>query len=380
MNLHVVEMSSVHHWQDNRIFRRDSRSLARSGHRVTLLAAGGPLDEVIDGVHVIADAPRGGRVRRLALGLPALLRRALRVNPDVYHLHDPELGVLIPFLRRRGAAVVYDAHEDLPSQILAKPYLPVAVRPLLAWLSVLFLRVLDRSTDQVVAATPTVARRFTSASTTVVHNYPEILDAPALVDVPEVRDEAIYVGRVSRTRGITTLLDAVERASLPESWRVSVIGPWASEELRTEARRHPAADRFDIVGPVHPLAARARMDQARVGLALLHPTPAYRDALPTKLFEYMAAGLPVIASDFPRWREIVEPSGCGLLVDPEDPGAVADALLQIASEPDRAREMGERGREAVARLYSWRREESRLLSAIEDAARHRGSGFSGRRS
>jgi glycosyltransferase involved in cell wall biosynthesis len=93
----------------------------------------------------------------------------------------------------------------------------------------------------------------------------------------------------------------------------------------------------------------------------LHPIRTYLDSLPVKMFEYMAAGIPVIASDFPLWREIVVGHKCGICVDPMDPRAIACAIDYLVAHPDVAREMGENGRRAARERYNWGHEEKRLL-------------------
>jgi glycosyltransferase involved in cell wall biosynthesis len=108
------------------------------------------------------------------------------------------------------------------------------------------------------------------------------------------------------------------------------------------------------------------MARARAGLVVLHPVPKYLEATPTKLFEYMSAGIPVIASDFPAWRSIVEGHDCGLSVDPCDPAAIADAIRLLIDDEAGARRMGENGRRAVLEHYGWTAERDKLL-ALYDA-------------
>jgi glycosyltransferase involved in cell wall biosynthesis len=98
------------------------------------------------------------------------------------------------------------------------------------------------------------------------------------------------------------------------------------------------------------------------GLVTLLPLPSYLDALPIKMFEYMSAELPVIASSFPLWRDIVERTGCGVCVDPTDPAAIAQAVRGYLDDPARVAQAGQAGRQAVLSTYHWPVAERELLA------------------
>jgi glycosyltransferase involved in cell wall biosynthesis len=358
----VVHLSTVHPWHDHRILRRECRSLARAGYDVQLLAVGDSPREV-DGVRVKPLAATRRR-RRLLVGVPRALRLALRQRAAVYHLHDPELGLGIPLLRLRGARVVYDAHEDLPAQILDKSYLPRASRPVLAIAARALCWFIDLTSDHVITATPTIARRFPRTSTTVLYNYPDLDDVAASLDQAGPRhDSAVYLGAITAARGVGQVVDAIALTPRTVLNRLLLIGPCPETGLIERLSDRPGWARVDYSGRLERQEAWALMASARLGLVVFQPTRAHRDALPNKIFEYMAAGIPVVASNFPAWRQVIGGTGCGLLVDPTDPRAIAAAIQEIASDPDRAREMGQRGRRAVRERFNWAGQ-SQLLERV----------------
>jgi glycosyltransferase involved in cell wall biosynthesis len=199
----------------------------------------------------------------------------------------------------------------------------------------------------------------------VLHNYPEILsDANGTIPFTSRRDTVVYAGALTAERGATQMVDAIAEASL-DGWVLELVGPHCPVILTGQLAARPGWSHVENIGVVQPLEARRLMSTAKAGMVLFQPTPAHLEALPNKIFEYMAAGLPVIASDFPLWRSIIEPIGCGLLVDPTSPEAIARALRELARDPARAETMGERGRQAVLRGLNWSSEERALLDVYD---------------
>jgi glycosyltransferase involved in cell wall biosynthesis len=272
-------------------------------------------------------------------------------------------------LRLSGARVVYDVHEDVPKQLLSKPWLPKAARAPLSRLIAGLQYLLTRGCyNAIVAATPSIATQFPTRMTEIVQNFPLLgeLGSSTRDSVP-MRDrppEVLYVGAISRIRGV---IENVTAAGLLENKdaRLILAGTFDAPGLEEEARALPGWSRVDYLGHQPRQAVAARMARARAGIVLFLPEPNHVEAQPNKMFEYMSAGLPVIASDFPLWRQIIDGAGCGIVVDPEDPVAIAKAIDWILTHPDEAEAMGKRGQQAVQEVYNWQAEEKKLLALYE---------------
>jgi glycosyltransferase involved in cell wall biosynthesis len=285
----------------------------------------------------------------------------------VYHLHDPELllvGIALKLLAR--ASVVYDVHEDYPLQVLAKSWIPRSLRPVVAGL-VRFLEPLAaRQFDAVVTAGEDIARRFHKKAS-IIHNYPILYHdgngAPPLRLARECL-ALIYIGGISRERGAIEMIKAMRL--LPDSVTLTLVGRFSDPSLQEQVESMSGARRVRFLGWLPQREVQVHLGKADVGLVCFHPSPNHMFPRSNKLFEYMEAGLPVVASDFPLWRAIIEEVGCGLLVDPQDPGAIASAISRLRDSPEERKRMGDNGRKAVLERYNWEREGAILLELYEE--------------
>jgi hypothetical protein len=351
----IVHLTTLHAPRDVRIFVKEARSQAAAGHEVHVVAPGASGAEEGVELHDLGartDAGLGALQGRLR----AAWRAARRLRADVYHLHEPELIPLGVALKATGARVVYDAHEETPLEVRAlHPDRPVLGRSLsLGWS--LAEKVTAATADGVVAATPSIARRFPPRKTVVVRNFPTAEEVERFAGGgphAERTPNVVYLGGLTEIRGAREMAAAIDRVRHPGT-RLVLAGPGATEV---------AGDRIDARGWLPREGVAEVLLEARVGLLVLHPVPAHLESLPIKLFEYMAAGIPVVASDFPSWRELV--GDAGLLVDPYDVGAIATAIDALLEDPEAAQAMGARGREAVREHYGWEAEAERLLSLYE---------------
>jgi glycosyltransferase involved in cell wall biosynthesis len=218
----------------------------------------------------------------------------------------------------------------------------------------------------VVSAEPAGAGRFRHPDVVVVQNWPRP-DEIRPGTVPHDRREplVVYVGSITATRGALEMARAVSLLAPASPARLELAGPLAPPELEHDIRAMAGTGRLDLLGYRDRAAVRSLLARARVGLVVLHPTAQYLATQPVKLFEYMAAGIPYVASDFPLWRELADDSRSGLFVDPRDPAAIAGALSALLDHPADAARMGARGREHVERVLSWDAEAPKLLGLYE---------------
>lgn len=371
--LQTLHLATAHAATDPRIAEKECRTLAEAGHDVAFVVPH-DLDETVNDVRVLAvPRPRDGRDRLLRT-TRAVVRRAIaeaRSPATVFHVHEAELLPFVLPLAARGRRVVYDAHEDTPRQTFHQAWVPGPLRrPVGAGYAALEA-LAGRLCVGVVAATPTIADRYPAAKTSLVRNFP-ILDATPAGPLAAREPLVAYVGAVTVARGAEEMVRAA--ALLPDVARLALAGTPFPAALPGRLAALPGADRTDLLGPLARPDVAALLARARVGLVVLHRTPQYVDAYPTKLFEYMAAGLPVVASDVPLWRSVVEGAGCGLLVDPLDPAAIAAACTRLLADPALAERMGEAGRAAAHERFSWRGEGERLVAFYDAVAAGRPPG------
>jgi glycosyltransferase involved in cell wall biosynthesis len=368
-DMRVTHISIVHKPLDTRIFRKQCRALVAAGHEVHLVV-GGPPAQQLQGVRlhrISLDSGRPPARQQWARFLRAA-GHALRLRPSIYHLHDPHLIPLGVLLKLFGCAVVYDVHEDYPGHARSKLH----ARPVRGRVKAGMWRVLERvaarTLDRFVCASPALTQGFPPARTVVVRNLPIHRDfaiAAADDSVLPYRarpNRVVYTGYMHEIRGLWDLASALQLLPADLDCNVRLVGAFRPPKLIEEVRLHPGWERMDPVRwQPHEQIVRELL-AARIGLILLHPLPNHHDPLRSnKLFEYMAAGIPVVATDLPAWRQIVHDVGCGLVVDVHDPSAIAASIQWLLEHPEEAEAMGERGKAAVWREFNWDGDELRLL-------------------
>jgi glycosyltransferase involved in cell wall biosynthesis len=351
----VCMLSSVHSADDIRIVEKEARTLSGSGYAVTVVARPPVARDPGEIEFKVIDLPAVARWKRPWMIGRAAVALARSAAPDIVQFHDPEL---IPFaltLKRQGCKVIYDVHEDVPADIYSKTWIPSLLHPIVARGAEMVERTTARRFDAIVAATPAIADRFRGygARVLVVRNSVRLDEFVKPSLETKRRRQAVYIGHASFNRGLVEMVEACAAAQLPLVLAGSVGVGEAAWIQKSSA---------DVLcrGKLGRSEIAHLLNESLIGLCLFQTEPNHLYAMPTKIFEYMAAGLPVISSDLPRSKEIVEAAACGFALSLDNPKVLADTLSMLAADPARAIELGLAGRAAVSRDYNWEHDATEL--------------------
>ncbi len=361
MKKKIAHLTSVHARHDIRILLKECSSLAKAGYDVSLVVADGKGDEVKNGVNIYDVGLIESRLSRILNTTKNVYKKAIELDADVYHFHDPEMIPTGLKLKKAGRKVIFDSHEDFASDLLTKNYIPMFLRYIMSATFKIYDSWACKKFDTIVTATPAIAKLYSNrgCKTVIINNFPIINE----LSVPRVERENItcFVGAQTPIRGLIELVNAIEKVD----GKLYLAGPISSNEFKDQLKELPGWEKVVDLGILSRSEVADVLAKSSVGLVTYLPAPNHIDAQPNKLFEYMSVGLPVIASNFPLWKEIVEDNDCGLCVDPKNPEEIANAIEFFFNNPDKVEEMGQNGIKAVNDTYNWLVEEKKLIDLYD---------------
>ena len=365
-NHKVCILTSAHMSQDIRIFHKQCKSLANAGYQVVEIAQN-EKEEIVDKIKIVPLPIPKNRFDRMTINIWKLFKLALNEKAEIYHFHDPDIIPAAILLRLSGKKVIYDAHEDYPKAILSKTWIPAVFRYPISFTFLIFEWVSSKLFfNKIVAAWPRIVNHLPKKKTVIVENFsiteeliPE--NPTPYIDRPP---NIIYVGLISKIRGIIENIKAMELIK-NDACRFSLAGKLSGDGLMADCISLSGWEKIDYREWLTREEIKLKLDSSRIGIVIFHPHPNHVNAHPNKLFEYMAAGLPVITSNFPLWQKFVKEHKCGLTVDPMKPQEIADAIDWLLDHPQEAEQMGKNGRQAVIEKYNWENEEKKLLKLYE---------------
>jgi|GEM_PF-6611983 len=347
----VLHLSTAHSVDDNRIRLKEAQTIRSEGYSVTVAALAPAAASIEDDITEVLLPQYQSRLKRVVFGGIKAFRTAMSERPTLVHLHDPELLLLAPLFRLLGIRTVYDVHEDYPKLLLGRQWLGNRRARALSALVARVEPALARLCDGVVVVDARFLARFGNTRAAVCPNYVVSAELRGAASPHEHDNHFVYVGAISETRGAVAATRAINLLNGPA--RLTLAGRVESEELRHAIRRADTRDRVSLPGPITRDQIRELFSDATAGIALLTPTAAYQNAIGTKTYEYMAAGLPMILSSTRAHRGLAETYSCCLVAPHDDPAAIAAHMQALTTMPEYRRELAESARQAHQELPCW---------------------------
>ena len=362
----ICHLTSAHKQNDVRIFHKECVSLAtRPDFDVYLIAEGESREQ--DGVRIIGlgEQPTGRKERALDF-TKKVYEAALALDADIYHFHDPELLPTGRKLAGKGKAVIFDSHENTTEQIMIKSYIPAALRKAISTAYSTYERSCVRKFQGVVyPESPTPFDDF-ARRVAVVDNTPRLSE---FYDKYEEREGVpgnvvCHVGSLDPERGVPQLIKGCYRAGA----KLILAGSFRSEEYRRELMEDESFSCVDYRGYADRSQVLEIYRESSIGASTLLNIGQYVVArnLPTKVYECMAMGLPLIMSDTPYGREITELYDFARLVDPSDPDSIAEGIRSLSEDEEARRRMAGEARRAIREKFNWTVDETALFKLYDD--------------
>lgn len=344
--------------------------MATHGLDVTLVCPWGiPNNTVQDGVRILTFKRVARRMWRPILVPARLLRRLLPAlwHVDIVHFHDIDL-LLWMALVRLFRPVVYDVHENYAEEMLVRAWIPRLLRrPLYLFVRVLHI-VFPQLFVNIVLAVPQQRAEFghPRLRTILIRNYANAkLVELARDDYLERENRVLYTGGHYVENGSWLLLDIAEKL-IRDNVPVVVVATdrFATDEYRRRFEREIAIRNLHTLAIVPRVPSYRIMDILNSGTMAVLPSldvDKIVKSIPTRLFEYMAAGLPVVSSRVGIQADIIESTQCGVLVEPGDAKGFADAITRLSRDRALAKRLGQNGQTAFRQQYTW---ESQMPSLV----------------
>ncbi|MBC6316992.1 glycosyltransferase [Listeria grandensis] len=362
----VFVYSSVHVWNDTRIYYKEIETLLKAGYQVEQTAVETtqqpePRQNLTQNLF-----QKGSRLKRVTRWFT--IYKAIR-NSDAkyYHFHDPELLILLPILRKRKGIFIYDMHENFPKALETKAWIPKGLRKPLAKIVKRVEQKCLSLCDSVVFAESSYKKDYPY----VTQKSEDILNYPTYQEVmPAEENEEntlLYVGGIEENRGLWIMLEALN--SLKQSGcaelKLKLIGPISevdNEKIDAFVTEHSLTSNVERLGRIPNAEISGHMATATIGLCLLKPIPNYMESMATKMFEYMSAQLPMIVSDFPMWSDLMKETQSGLSVNPLDAKEITGVMELLLENKVLRQKMGTNGRYHYKKAYNWTTEGQKLLA------------------
>ena len=356
-------------YSDIRLSHKYAWSFVAAGYDVTMVVKKTDREHY-QGAEVRRVSGPFDSILRLILNPPFQIVQAMRLKSDLYVLSNPHTIPLAFALRFAGKRVIYDTSEDFSKRMQLHDYIPRRLRRMFGRIITRLEKSLARRVNLVTVTQPQ-QRQQLDGNTVMIENTP-LVDGPVvkeaqkiLVSLPEPElFTLVYIGTITEYRGIFTMLNLLGRLNERIPCRLKMIGWFGDENCERLAREHPSWNLVEFHERLTHAETLAHLHRAHIGLAILHDVADHATSSVTKLYEYMWAGVPFVASNFDRWMRSVGDVSAGIFVDPLDTDRQVEVIIRLAEEKTRTTAMGAAGREFIQESFNWTLTGDRLLQAV----------------
>ena len=374
---------------DNRVYK-EAGALVEKGNEVTVICWARtidnmplnnlPITEKYENINIIrvfqnisqTSSPLFTRIFQHVAAFKKISKIIKTIKPDVVHCHDFNTLLSIIFVKKKNTKIIYDSHEDYPSMIHnVCPY------PFIIMLR-LFEKIMTKLfTDGIITVCPKIAEKFQgyNVKTSVIMNCKNVseynipdkeIHRTRLLLNAEDKTMFLYIGSLGKYRGLEDLINVFKEESCSNAFLI-IGGNGIMKHEVMEKMRHMNNARF--IGTVQADKVPLYTKSADVIVSLLDPAKeSHRIALPNKLFEAMAAGKPVIASENTATADIVSNEKCGIIVRYGDAKKLHESIIYLTDKNVR-KKLGYNSLKAAEREYNWKEQEKELMKTYKSMMR-----------
>lgn len=356
----VTHLTSVHSRYDTRIFLKECISLAKiNNFKVSLIVADGNGNEIKNNISIYDVGQLKGRINRIFKTTKKVFQKAIELDSDLYHFHDPELIPVGLKLKKLGYKVIFDIHENTDLQILEKDWIPYPIRSSLSFFYKNFENYACKKFDYLFVPQLAMFDKYSKLEKTeVIANFPTNISIDNY-DKKLSKYKLLYSGSIGESRGLWNMLDLLEKLLRLESLYTLTIAGNMSSELLIEAKKHSAWSSVNYLGFISQEELKIVYQEHTIGLIMFNNVGQYYMAYALKLFEYMLNGLTVMMPNFGDWIVFNNDNNAGYNIDVRNSIESADILNNITDDTLKINE--KRNKNLVLKKFTWKNEEDKLI-------------------
>lgn len=363
----VCHLTSAHRSDDARILHKECTSLAKKDYEVFLIAHGSSYKKNNVTVIGLGERPTS-RFKRMYFFTKQVYKKALEVDAEIYHIHDPELLRYAYKLKKKGKKVVFDSHEDYLSTITEKVWIPVFFRKIVLKLFSYYEKKIIGKIDGAIVCYHWTEDRYRKLNKNVemILNFPILIDED--ISLPRYGSRKIsFAGGISKQWCHKEIIISIRNLECVEyELAGKMVGEYSEELQKLDGWQYV---NYHGMLPFEDVKSKI-YSNSTIGMALLDYIAQCKGTVGnlsnTKFFEYMQMGLPLICTDFKLWKEIIDEEQCGICVNPHNIDEITNAIKYLLDNPNQAKFMGMNGKKAIKNKYNWSSEEKKLYKFYND--------------